>query len=113
MMIILMSTKNSLYKKSIIYIYDKIAATPYHNISQVTTNFKPVLSANHTKDPTPDLIACLPVLLFINSPTIAPTNGPSIIHKGPRKSHMISPIVAHRVPALLPPNFLVHHIGMI
>lgn len=79
----------------------------------MTTNLKPVHNANPNNDHMPDFKASLPVLCIINSPTIAPIKGPPMMPIGPKKSPITSPIVAHRVPALLPPNFFVPHIGTI
>lgn len=115
MTIMFMSTRNSLYKNSIsdTYYYDKRDITPYRNMMPVKASLIPVHKTNQTSDHIPDFMASWVVLWYNNSPNTTPIKGHKTIPIGPKKNHTISPIVAHRVPALLPPNFFVHRIGMI
>ena len=53
-------------------------------------------------------------LSWMSSPINAPTNGPIIIPKGPRKiSPTNKPAVVPIIPYLLPPNFFVPKAGII
>lgn len=96
------------------YINAIIDITPYHKITPHTINLIPIHKRNQTSDHHAECSACFLSLVWIYSPINAPAIGPTINHKGGKKnSPPISPMVDHRVPYFVPPNFFVPRWGIV
>ena len=68
-------------------------------------SFMPVPTKKERNEPKPLRNArCLSLLSKINSPSTAPTNGPTIMPIGPKRKPPIAPAIAPRSPAFEPPN---------
>ena len=73
-----------------------------------SASFMPVPTKKERNEPKPLRNArCLSLLSKINSPSTAPTNGPTIMPIGPRKKPANTPAIAPRSPAFEPPNRFV------
>jgi len=83
-------------------------------IHPLTASLRSVPAAKPKKDPKADLSATLFDLPAMISATSAPTNGPTIMVRGPKIGNIkpkIKPIVDPRTPAFEPPIFFVPQMG--
>ncbi len=75
----------------------------------------PLVNKNPINEPMPDFTAILSDCPSTISPMMAPRNGQSIIDIPPKGEKIIPitmPIKQPRIPAFVPPNFLVLHTGI-
>lgn len=86
----------------------------YHNITPHTMSLIPTQRINPTNDHRAERSACFLSFVWIYSPINAPAIGQKMRpNGGKRNNQAINHIVDHTVPALVHPNFLVHHCGIV